>query len=306
MLRLLKLFYHPLRSRLWKKHVLAPELAGPASIAHSLASMRSRWPDSSTDEVDAPIFLLSAGWGSGSTLLQRLIMSDESTLLWGEPLDHAVPVARLAQIVLPFDDLWPRDAYFRQLGSAAPLKDQWIANLTPPTVDLKRAHRAFLRDWLKAPAVAAGKERWGFKEVRLTADHARYLQWLFPRARFVLLYRDVINSWASCRHVKWLSVWPDHKVGRPSAFAHHWRHLVESFLSAQKELDAFVVRYEDLVAKKVDLDQLAAYLGTGPLDQSVLDLKLGARSEQRAAPTLNERAVIHGITDDLRAELGYG
>src|SRR6185312_12863121 len=38
----------------------------------------------------SPIFLLSAGWRSGSTLLQRMIMEkNHDILMWGEPFDHA-------------------------------------------------------------------------------------------------------------------------------------------------------------------------------------------------------------------------
>ncbi|HET9663096.1 MAG TPA: sulfotransferase, partial [Burkholderiales bacterium] len=164
---------------------------------------------------------------------------------------------------------------------------------------------AFLDSWLGQPARAAGRDRWGLKEVRLTADHARYLQWLFPKARFLFLYRDVLRSWASCRHVKWFSVWPGYPVARPASFAHHWRHLVQGFREAQAELGAQLLRYEDLVDGTVDLDALASWLGTERLDAGVLDLRLGARSARRDAPTAHELAILHAVTDDLRRELGY-
>ena len=45
---------------------------------------------------DAPIFLLSAGWRSGSTMLQRLLMSDPGVLIWGEPYDECGLVQALA------------------------------------------------------------------------------------------------------------------------------------------------------------------------------------------------------------------
>ena len=35
---------------------------------------------------EAPIFLLATGWRSGSTLLQRILVTDPHVLLWGEPL----------------------------------------------------------------------------------------------------------------------------------------------------------------------------------------------------------------------------
>src|ERR1700759_2808533 len=43
-------------------------------------------PSNARLETEAPIFLLSTGWRAGSTLLQRILVTDPSLLLWGEPL----------------------------------------------------------------------------------------------------------------------------------------------------------------------------------------------------------------------------
>ncbi len=297
--------YRFLSGPAWKARVLAPEIARSAAISRALSIVRSRWPGDTIDDDISPIFLLSAGWGSGSTLLQRLIMSGKDALLWGEPFDHAVPIFRLAETIAPISDRWPRDRYFGDLQSSVPLHDQWIANLVPPVRVLRRAHREFLDTWLGSAARDAGFRRWGLKEVRLTADHARFLKWLFPKAKFVFLYRDVVHSWASCRHVRWFSVWPGYKVARPSAFAHHWRHLVEGFLHSAKSLDALVVRYEDLKDNALSLESLAAHLEIEAPDPSVLELRLGARSGRRPPATPHETAIIRSITDELRAKLGY-
>ena len=297
----------PLASKRWKRRVLAPEIADSASISFALRAIRGRWPRTAVDDTDgeAPIFLLSAAWGSGSTLLQRLIMSDQNTMLWGEPLDHAIPICRLAQMIAPFDDRWPRDKYFAPLEDDKPLESQWIANLTPSIESLHHAHRGFLKDWLQAPAIERGRNRWGFKEVRLTADHARYLQWLFPRARFVFIYRDVLASWRSCQNVKWLSVWPEHKVSRASAFAHHWCHVLSGFLEARDELDAFLVRYEDLVTGNVELDRLAEYLATTSMDPKVFDVRVGERGKKTRGISVFDEAIIRRIAGSLRSHLGY-
>ncbi len=297
----------PLAGDTWKRRVLAPEIANSASIARALRVIRGRWPNADQDSADeeAPIFLLSAGWGSGSTLVQRLIMSDQQSMLWGEPFDHALPIGRLAQTIAPVHDRWPRDKYFVPPDEDKPLELQWIANLTPPFDDLRLAHRAFLKTWLREPTRTLGRTRWGFKEVRLTADHGRYLQWLFPRARFVFIYRDVLAAWRSCQNVRWLSVWPEHKVARVSAFAHHWVHLLSGFLDAKDELDAFLVRYEDLVAGNVDLGRLAEHLNTTTLDAGVLDVRVGERGKKARRISILDEAIIRRITGSLRSRLNY-
>lgn len=297
----------PLATENWKRRVLAPEIAGSEAISKALRVIRGRWPRTtvSMENDEAPIFLLSASWGAGSTLLQRLIMSDQESMLWGEPFDHAVPICRLAQTIAPVHDRWPLQKYFTPPVDDEPLEMQWVANLTPPVERFWEAHRSFLQAWLQEPAREQGRRRWGLKEVRLTADHARYLQWLFPRARFVFVYRDVLASWRSCQNVKWLSVWPDYKVSRASAFAHHWQHLLSGFLDAKNELDAFVVRYEDLAAGEIDLDQLAAHVGARSLDPAVLDVRLGERGKKKRAVSFVDESIIRRITGSLRSRLSY-
>lgn len=82
--------------------ILSDALRGPAQAraAHRQALLRQPGIRSGIEQLQqhcpavieadepAPIFLLSAGWRSGSTLLQRLIMSDARVLIWGEPYDE--------------------------------------------------------------------------------------------------------------------------------------------------------------------------------------------------------------------------
>ncbi|MFO7619245.1 MAG: hypothetical protein R6W91_06285, partial [Thermoplasmata archaeon] len=58
----------------WAQH--RQLVKGYTGIESGLAAIQSVCP-APKDDSSAPIFLLSAGWRSGSTLLQRLIMSDK-------------------------------------------------------------------------------------------------------------------------------------------------------------------------------------------------------------------------------------
>ena len=48
---------------------------------------------------ESPIFLLAAGWRSGSTLLQRILVTDPSVLLWGEPFGEMALASGLATLL---------------------------------------------------------------------------------------------------------------------------------------------------------------------------------------------------------------
>ena len=296
-----------LASDYWKARVLAPEIGTSDDISKALRIIRSRWPETFMDggSASTPIFLFSAGWGSGSTLLQRLVISGDSTLIWGEPHDHAVPIHRLTQMMVPINDRWPKDMYFKPRSDELALQDQWIANLSPRPDSLQKAHISFIESWLMDSAAAEGCSNWGLKEVRLTVDHARYLRWLFPQAKFLFLYRDVIKSFRSCRAVPWFSVWPNYRVSKPSAFAHHWKHLLSGFIDGATELDALLVRYEDLVSGETPLSLISDYLETGTLDDGILGKKLGSRSGRHGEVTRRENWIIRSIADELRQQLGY-
>jgi Sulfotransferase family len=86
--------------------------------------------------------------------------------------------------------------------------------------------------------------------VRLSADHAVYLKWLFPRAKFLFLIRNPYEAWRlyaarAAKGWKWYNHWPDESV-TVHGFAAHWQRLVTSFLNDHRNANGLVVRYEDL------------------------------------------------------------
>jgi hypothetical protein len=151
-------------------------------MSEVIASVRARCEDRAEIPADEPLFLLSAGWRSGSTLVQRLVNSGTACFLWGEPYSRADLVPRLADSLRPITDDWPRDAdlLHENDGSVA---DRWTANLHPGAETLLDGHRALLRTLFAPPAGAPAGSGWGFKEVRLSAEHALYLHLLLRRAK---------------------------------------------------------------------------------------------------------------------------
>lgn len=256
----------------------------------------------------APIWVLAAGWGSGSTLVQRLLMSSGEAFLWGEPLDQAAPIPHLAAPLATLRPGWPPPAHFRHEGDARSLAGEWVANLVPALAQLRRAQRRFVYEWLAQPArgrVHGANATFGMKEVRLSAWYGAYLKWLFPNSRLVFVVRHPYDCWRSCKGVDWYSVWPTHRVAHRLAFAHHWRYLAESFLLLAEELDALVIRYEALTGGGYDLDALARHAGVGALDGDVLARRIGSRRSERRRLGWWDRQVIGGVCGPAMARLGY-
>lgn len=262
-----------------------PTLDGEHTIGGGLDTLTRRFRLEPQPAGVAPIFVLASAWRSGSTLVQRMLVSSGDLLMWGEPYDHSSLIRRLADSVAPFDSKWPPAPYIVDPGDP-PTADKWIANAYPAPNHLVAAHRAFFDTLFTEPAKEAGFERWGLKAVRLNGEHARYLQYLYPDARFVFLHRNPYDAFLSYRLLHdirphsywWYHRWPDIQVSTAEQFGAIWGALTESFLEAVEEVAGGVVAYEDIVRGELSTLENATGLA---IDPSVLETRVGATGDQK-------------------------
>lgn len=281
------------------------------SVRQGIMALQQATPSIVADEDDdSPIFLLSAGWRSGSTMLQRLLMSDPGVLIWGEPYDECGLVQALAGTARAFRQGWPPKDYFYDGRPTGELTGEWIANLFPALEDWRRGQRALFDTMFAEPARRAGAARWGIKEVRLTTEHAAYLRWLYPNAKFLLLYRDPLEAYRSyCSFGRgWYDVFPDRPMLTPAAFGKHWRLLMEGFLRDAEALGAMLVKYEDLAAGSLALARIDSHMGIAT-DHAVLRRKVrgveGTAARQSARVNRLERWLLAREVQPLARRLGY-
>jgi hypothetical protein len=283
----------------------------PARVADGLRWAADQAAMPVSDE--RPLFVLSAGWRSGSTLLQRLINSDPTALVWGEPYSETGLLWRLADSFAAFDPRRGR-SYAEPAPRSGPdpaaLTGRFTGRLAPHPSYLLDAHRLLLVTAFGEPARACGRARWGIKEVTLEADAARYVHTLFPQARTVFLVRHPVAAWQSYRPERdrrpWPYHWPDRYIFSTGDFGRMWAEAVDGFQQAVGELDARLVRYEDLTTETC-LADLEKYLDVR-LDRGLLEQRLGGAREwhgKTAQARPSEVRSLRRSTSRVATRLGY-
>src|SRR5262245_19118910 len=276
------------------------------TIAAGLAALVKRWPNVQSSSPDRPVFVLAAGWRSGSTLVQRALMSQ--CLIWGEPFGHGGLIEHLTDPLRAVNSFWPQPHFMYKGQPVENLAETFVGNLYPPATHLLDAYLAWFDALFARPARAAGKERWGIKEVRLSADHAAFLRWLYPQAKILFLIRNPyaqFRSYASWRDkgMQWYHRWPKHPV-TAELCGRHWKELTGSFLAVGEALGGLVVHYEDLgsggweaIRDYVGFELSEPGIGTNPPDGGPPPVT------ELAA---NDLEALRSAVEPLAGELGYG
>lgn len=286
-------------------------LSSPITVQAGLAALRERRPDLRSPNRSAPIFIFCSGWRSGSTLLQRWVMTDQHTLVWGEPYGHAGLIPSLAGQLKAFTQGWPQDDFFatgQDLDEN--LSQAWVANLYPALMDFMNAHIGYFETLFLKPAIAAGKDRWGVKEVRLNVDHACYLQWLFPNAKFLFLYRNPYHAYSSYRKWRsWYRTWPDEPIFTAGQFGAVWKELAADFIENHHRVGGLLLPYEEL-STQLTKSRLEDYLGFPLADTSSLERVRGTGASNLAQKHLHwipklETLLLKRQVEPVSLRLGY-
>lgn len=261
----------------------------------------------------APAFIFSSAGRTGSTLLQRLLISTREIMIWGE---HDGAMVAAAGQLLERLQAWHglTDGRQQQEAFARHGHDAWIPNLTPPMNAFIDGLRALFTESMGAEARRLGYPRWGFKEIRHDGNAAVLLKTLFPGARFIFSVRHPAEALRSLKSTGWYGL---HCGSDPVRFASIWMANVQSLLRAAPRLGpVLVVRYEDMVANPQNVvDAIATHVGIPPerFDLTAFDRRHRGSSnppdalsradrEALAAPDLVRPAQLlgYGVTGDTR------
>lgn len=300
------------------------QLRRVASLARSV-SMRRRLaaaaelpplPDTSSVPHRAPsrppVFVLTAGWRSGSTAVQRLIVSGGEAFVWGEPFQTSRLLARLDRIAREStvaDGASPRLIRTEEFKTALAL--EWLATTNPEVEYLMTGVRDLLQAAYWTPLMATSFATWGVKEVTLTPAQIRFLLALFPDAHFVCIVRNPVDAYDSFRDFVVRGVTPSGRPDSqltwtrgPASYARVWRGMARTLREAQGQKNVSVFRYEDINGRPEFPDILGQALSM-KLDPAAWSARVGGARHRSSALARAEGAIVHRLTRTESAMWGY-
>jgi hypothetical protein len=218
-----------------------------------------------------PIFIFASGQRCGSTLLQRLLNSHPSILIWGEHDGYLYAFLNNLQELLKWEEKFGnnRETYLSQ-GY-----DTFVPNMVPSRDQINEAAKNYIVSLFGVPAAHLNKPIWGFKEVRYGIEMARFLQKLFPEAHFIHMTRNIVDCFVSLKHWEesqgeWNREWTIKSLET-------WAWINSEFLDPNGIENILTVRYEDMISDQSEfIHTLAEFLNIEKnfLDQNIFKNRL--------------------------------
>ncbi|MDG3088644.1 sulfotransferase [Vibrio hannami] len=245
------------------------------------------------------VFIFSACWRTGSTLVQRFFNTSDDLLIWGEP-----------NFLLPFGNAFDKSvghfksvAWQQEVVEKQGFQKAWSPVLNPKVETLLEGYRAFFNTTYGLELTKFGKSRWGFKEVRQNAyQHASMMKQLFPDSKIIFHYRNPYDVYESLLGTDF------HKNFQgPFQPMRFWAKNMRDFLDSEKveKLDALVISHEEFVAEATSqqvMQELANFTNTKLTEKmkATIQLKVGATSQQSGL----DKPTINRLNQVLLEELG--
>lgn len=257
--------------------------------------------------------MITAGWRSGSTAVQRLIISGGDAFIWGEPFQTSRMIARLDRIAreATVDDGAPHRLVLTD-ELDGPLADQWLATTNPELDYLMAGMRELVQTTYWTPLVQSPFSTWGVKEVTMTADQIRFLRALFPDAHFVGIVRNPVEAYASFRSFVVRGISPSGRpdsqptwTGGPVSYARVWTEMARALRELAGSENTTVYRYEDINGR-ADFPEVLGRELSMRLDPTAWSTRVGANKTKATSLLARaEAALVRRLTSEESAQWRY-
>ena len=276
-------------------------------MTNPFLNVAKRFPLTPVPSANKPIFILSTIWRSGSTALQRLLVSDPSMQVWGEPYANTNLIPMLAQSAraLTAPDSLHKGHFINLQVIRDNPENYFIANWYPPMQAMYESHRTMLDRLFKQPAEDMGKKRFGIKFVRLSLSEMQYLQWVYPDAKFIILVRNPWDCWRSYKGYDWTYRWPKGIIKTPKQFALLWEKQTRELVSHPETDNIKVLRYEDFIHPEFNWERFKEFCKLPDIRPEILENRIMGVNVQPKPITNEDCEIISKSCKLLAKQLGY-
>ena len=122
----------------------------------------------------------------------------------------------------------------------------------------------------KQSATEMAKERFGIKFVRIGLEEMHYLEWLYPDAKFMILFRNPWDCWRSYKGY-WMFRWPKGRITTVQQFAKFGKDRHVNFFRTLNQIESTHLRYEDFLHPDFNWDRLKTFCELPKLNQQRFD-----------------------------------
>jgi len=292
----------------WGQNLVKSSKVEASNPLDGLRYVRNQTVTNSEFDDAAPIFVLSTGWRAGSTFVQRILATNKELMMWGEPYHRSNLIEGLMGQLAPLSNTWPLKEYYAD-SFEGDLSEQFSANCWPNLDNLRVAHQQYWLSLFSKPAIDNNYKNWGIKEVRWGEEHIEYLRWLFPKAKFLLLCRNPIDSYESFYSYPRAGFlqWPIQPILTARDYGKMWVKRICEFEKQSKKENTLFLRYEDLKTDETynKLTDFFKFTIAHPANLTKISLKNGANgSKNRYLPKI-ERWLLNREIKVVASKYGY-
>ena len=258
-----------------------------------------------------PLIITSPTIRSGTTLLQRLLCSSRKTLIYGELVAQDLEFFLNLYAFKVQEYSHHRHLFTRGLQQVlAGDVDDWIPDLMPDVDEYLNAFGQaafsgfrYCHDYARR----VGRPVWGVKYPGWKPAFVRLLRTMMPRARFVVITRDLAACARSAKAQILLGSLPE-----LTEFSRTWVEGMEYWRSVGDDSAVLALSYEELTAApETTLRRLSEFAGVDDIKPEVLQRKINTLSGSEAlleaqngyAPPADLTEAEQQIVDQVTAEL---
>lgn len=259
----------------------------------------------------SPLYIWAPTARNGVTLLQRLITSSKSVLVFGENTFFALQIP----VVIRNYQTHSKEGSESRKRLASGDYSFWSSAAFPHHEQMNAAAVQSFFSFVGAYQFSAESEgftTWGIKEPSPYWPAVDLISILLPKSRHLVVYRNLRDVLRSYKTRGWLE-----SIDKVRAISDQWQANVRVARTLQTSNRMLVIKYEEFVANPTKGAQLlTGFVGGKPIDPAIFDIRINTFSKAEGGQsetgyekprdlTQEEWDVARSVASEVMAEAGY-